>query len=123
MAATRILLGDISDDWKSIVEEIARDNPEISIVGRVTKPLDVLLFAKSENVNVVLLSQEPDGSEPGVCSHFVLEFPNVAILLVPVKGGTSELWRIALSKEVPPGSKETLIRMLMNLRVATNESA
>jgi|SRR5579872_2484300 len=122
MAATRILLGEISDDWKSIVEEIARDNPEISIAGRVAKPLDVLLFAKSENVDVVLLSQEPDGSEPGVCSHFVLEFPNVAILLVPVKGGTNALWRIALSKEIPPGSKETLTNLLIKLRVATTES-
>lgn len=116
MAATRILLGDISNGWKSIVEEIARDNPEIIIVGRVTTPLDVLLFAKSENVDVVLLSQEPDGSEPGICSHFVLEFPNVVMLLVPAKGGTNVLWRLALSKEVRPASKETLTRMLIKLK-------
>src|SRR5260370_40137697 len=115
MAAVRILLGNIADEWKSMVEEIARDNPDVSIVGRVEKPLDVLLFAKSENVDVILLSQEPDGSEPGVCSHFVLEFPNVAIVLVPVKGGTNVLCRIALSKEVHTESKETVTGMLINI--------
>jgi hypothetical protein len=113
MAATRILLGDIADEWKSMVEGIARDNPEISIVGRVEKPLDVLLFAKNENVDVVLLSQKRDGSEPGVCSHFVLEFPNIVIVLVPVTGGTNVLCRIALSKKVRTASKETLTGMLI----------
>jgi hypothetical protein len=113
MAATRVLLGDIADEWKSMVEEVARHNPDVSIVGRVEKPLDLLLFAKNENVDVVLLSQEPDGSEPGVCSHFVLEFPNVVIVLVPVRGGTNVLCRIALSKEIRTASKETLTRMLI----------
>jgi hypothetical protein len=112
MAATRILLGDIADEWKSIVEEIARDNPNVSIVGREEKPLDLLLFAQNESVDVVLLSQEPDGSEPGVCSHFVLEFPNAVIVLVPAKGGVNVLCRIALSKQVGAASKETLTRML-----------
>jgi hypothetical protein len=116
MAATRILLGDIADEWKLMVEEIARDNPDVSIVGRVEKPLDILLFAKSENVDVVLLSQERDGGEPGVCSHFALEFPNVVIVLVPVKGGTNVLCRIALSKEVRTASKETLTRMLTTFK-------
>jgi chemotaxis response regulator CheB len=113
MAAPRILVGDIAAEWKSIVEEIARDNPGINIVGQVENPLDVLLFAKDESVDVVLLSQEPDGSEPGVCSHFVLEFPNVVIVLVPVKGGTNVLSRIALSKKVCPASKESLTSLLI----------
>ncbi len=116
MVATRILLGDIAEEWKSMVEEIARDNPDVSIVGRVEKPLDVLLFPKNENVDVVLLSQEPDGSEPGVCSHFALEFPNVGIVLVPVKGGANVLCRMALSKEVRIASKETLTRMLIEFK-------
>ena len=116
MAALRILLGDIADEWKSIVEEIARDNPDVRIVGREEEPLDVLLFAKSENVDVVLLSQEPDGIEPGVCSHLVLEFPNVAIVLVPVKGGKNVLCRLVLSKEVRTASKKTLARMLMKFK-------
>lgn len=116
MAATRILLGDIADEWKLMVEEIARDNPDVSIVGRVEEPLDVLLFAKTENVDVVLLSQEPDGGEPGVCSHFVLEFPNVVIVLVPVKGGVNVLCRIALFKEVCAASQETFTRMLTILK-------
>lgn len=116
MAATRILLGDIADEWKSLVEEIARDNADVSIVGRVNKPLDLLLFAKNEHVDVVLLSQEPDGSEPGVCSHFVLEFPNVVIVLIPVKGGTNVLCRIALSKEVRTASREALTGMLTTLQ-------
>jgi hypothetical protein len=122
MAATKILVGDIAAEWKSIVEEIARDNPNVNIVGRVENSLDVLLFAKDESVDAVLLPQEPDGSEPGVCSHFVLEFPNVVIVLVPVKGGTNVLCRIAMSKEVRPASKETLARMLINSRMATIES-
>jgi hypothetical protein len=113
MAATRILLGDIAEEWKSMVEEIASGNPDISIIGQVQTPIDVLLCAKSENVDVVLLAQERDGSEPGVCSHVVLEFPEVAVVLVPVKGGRNVLCRIARSKEECGASKEALTRMLL----------
>jgi hypothetical protein len=75
-----------------------------------------LLQAKSENVDVVLLSQEVDGSEPGVASHFVLEYPNVAVVLVPANGGSNVLCRTALYKEVHAASKETLRKMLRKFK-------
>ena len=116
MPVVRILLGNIGGNWKSMVEDIAKDNSDIQIVGHVENPVDVLLQARSENVDVVVLSQEIDGSEPGIASHFVLEYPNVAVVLVPANGGGNVLCRTALYRETHTASKEALRKMLRKFK-------
>ena len=112
MPAVKILLGKIADEWKSMAEEIARDEIDLSIVGEADKPIETLLKARDENVDIVVLSQEPDGSEPGLCSHFLLEYPNIVLVLVPVKGGPHVLCRTVTYREVETASKEAYRKML-----------
>lgn len=113
MPSVKILLGDIGDEWRAIAEEIAEDSADLTIVGQMDKPVDMLLRAKGEHVDVVVLSQDPNGSEPGLCSHFLLEYPNIALVLVPVKGGPNVLCRTAIHKEVQVASKEAFRKMLI----------
>src|SRR5215467_1628586 len=74
----RILLGAIATEWRRMLLDLARDDGDLEIVGTAEHAMDVLLQAEELKVNVVVLSQLPDGHEPGVCSHLMLEFPNVA---------------------------------------------
>jgi hypothetical protein len=95
----RILLGEIGAEWKRILLELASHDNDLEIVGTAEHAMDVLLRVAELKANVVVLAQLPGGGEPGVCSHLMLECPNVAILLLPASCGYGVLWRMVLRKE------------------------
>src|SRR5215470_4117089 len=95
----KILLGQIDAEWKRMLLELARQDSDLEIVGTAEHAMDVLLLAAELKANVVVLAQLPGGGEPGVCSHLMLECPNVAVLLLPASWGCGVLWRMVLHKE------------------------
>jgi hypothetical protein len=104
----RILLGEINSEWASLVKRLAAADQGIKIVGQVKDPLYLLLQVKTLNVDVVVISQLPDGGEPGICSHLVLEVPNVTIVLVPNSAAPAMLTRMILYKDQLPASEKAL---------------
>ena len=107
--AVRILLGEIATEWRRMLVDLARDDSDLEIVGTAEHAMDVLLQAEELKVHVVVLAQLPGGHEPGVCSHLMLEFPNLAVLLLPASPASDILWRMVLRKESWRGiSKEGL---------------
>jgi DNA-binding NarL/FixJ family response regulator len=108
MPGLRILLGEINSEWASLVKRLAAADQGIKIVGQVKHPLDLLLQAKTLNVDVVVISQLPDGGEPGICSHLVLEVPNVTIVLVPTSAAPAMLIRMVLYRDQLPASEKAL---------------
>jgi len=117
MPTVKILLGEIGTEWKRTVKELVAENGELLIVGEVEKPVDILLQARRANADVVILSQELQGGEPGVCSHLLLEYPNVVVVLVPSDDGPDVLCRMALYREVRDASGEVFRNMLGKLEV------
>ena len=112
MPIMRILLGEIGTTWKSSIRELAKQHTGVEIVGEARDSLDVLLQVRNEHADVVIISQTPEGNEPGICSHLLLEYPNVVLILVPSDGGADVLCRMILCKEVRQASKEALLSML-----------
>ncbi len=105
----RILQGTISAEWQRALLEIVQADSNLEIVGTASDAVDLLMQTEQLDANVVVLSQLPDGGEPGVCSHLLLEYPNVAVLLLPGNDGHEVLCRMVLSKESwQHASKETL---------------
>jgi len=97
--AIRILLGEIGAEWKRILLELARQDTDLEIVGIAEDAMDLLLRVPELEVNVVVLAQLPGGGEPGVCSHLMLECPNIPILLLPMSCGCGVLRRMVLRKD------------------------
>jgi hypothetical protein len=95
----RILLGKISADWMAVIAELARVDQDLEIVGVLESPLDILLRTQELHPDVVVLSQLRGGGEPGICSHFLLEYPNVELLLLPVSPDANIVWRMVLRKQ------------------------
>src|SRR5262245_37680570 len=95
----KILLGQIDAEWKRILLELARQDSDLEIVGTAEHAMDVLLLVADLKADVVVLAQLPGGGEPGVCSHLMLECPNVSVLLLPASGGYGILRRMVLHKE------------------------
>jgi DNA-binding NarL/FixJ family response regulator len=101
-------LGETNSEWASLVKRLAAADQGIKIVGQVKDPLYLLLQVKTLNVDVVVISQLPDGGEPGICSHLVLEDPNVTIVLVPNSAAPAMLTRMVLYRDQLPASEKAL---------------
>jgi DNA-binding NarL/FixJ family response regulator len=107
-------LGDIGTAWTR-VRELVGENDQLHIVGHAEESVNVLLQAKNANADVVVLSQSLHGGEPGVCSHLLLEYPNLVVILVPSKSGPNVVCRMVLRREVRDASREALRIMLRKL--------
>lgn len=112
----KILLGKISADWMAIMADLIRSDAGLEIVGVLESPLDILLRAKELKADVVVLPQLRDGGEPGICSHFLLEYPNIAIVLLPASPGMSALWRMVLRKENRGEASSTALHDALRIR-------
>jgi hypothetical protein len=95
----RILLGMIAPEWQRLLMDVVESDSELTIVGDAHSAMDILLQAEDQKADVVVLAQLPEGGEPGICSHLMLEFPNVVVLLLPCEPSYGVLWRMVLHKE------------------------
>jgi DNA-binding NarL/FixJ family response regulator len=95
----RILLGKIGAEWRATLAELARPENDLEIVGRVEDAVEILLQTEELKPDVVVLVQPPGGGEPGICSHLMLEHPNLVVLLLPTSSGHQAMWRMVLRKE------------------------
>jgi len=115
MPNVKILLGDIGTAWGQAVRELVGENDQLQIVGQTQEPVDMLLQAKRANADVVILSQALHGGEPGICSHLLLEYPNLVVVLVPSDSGPNIVCRMVLHREVRDASIAALRIMLRKL--------
>jgi DNA-binding NarL/FixJ family response regulator len=95
----RILLGKISAEWKRTLVELAQTDSDLEIVGTAENSIDILLQARELQADVVVLARPPGGKEPGLCSHLILEYPNLAVLILPGNRKCDVLRRMVLRKE------------------------
>lgn len=86
MPTARILLGPISPEWNRFLIQLAASDHELEIVGATDDLVDLLVEVQTLDAHVVVLTQLPNGNEPGICSHLVLEHPNLRVLLLPRRG-------------------------------------
>jgi chemotaxis response regulator CheB len=100
MRGARILLGAISGEWRRLFTTIAETDPDLEICGYIEKPVDLLVETGALKPDVVVLSLLQNGEEPGICSHLLLEYPNVGVLMVPIHPGAGRLQWMVLRKEM-----------------------
>jgi AmiR/NasT family two-component response regulator len=95
----RILFGDISTEWKRTLSGLAFEEG-IEVIGEAVEPLNLLLQVNQHAADVVVLSQLENGGEPGICSHLLLEYSNLGILLLPSTPDSGPLHWMVLHREV-----------------------
>jgi hypothetical protein len=122
MRRARILLGEVSEEWKRIFVAIADANRDLEICGYVDKPVDLLLEMNALKPDAVVISVLANGDEPGICSHLLLEYPNICVLMLPVHPGVGRLEWMMLRKETmhyqSTVSLRTALRSCLQFRAA-----
>ncbi|MBZ5530811.1 MAG: hypothetical protein LAO20_05210 [Acidobacteriia bacterium] len=114
----RILLGTVGAEWAKMLAEIIQKDQELKIVAVCEDPLDLLIRAGELSADVVVLTQLPQGLEPGICSHLLLEHPNLALVLLPERPGRNVLWRLMLRKESWSDADEYALHLALRSRRA-----
>ncbi len=71
------MLGNISPEWSRLLIDLADFDDELEILGATKDLVGLLVELEELKADVVVRWQLQDGSEPGICSHLVLEHPNV----------------------------------------------
>lgn len=115
--SVRILLGGVSAQWRHTLADLTAAEPQLEIVGSTENPVALLVLAKELQADVIMLSLLPDGGEPGICSHLVLEHPNLDIILLPRDPNDAALVHMVLLKEhIRRTSTESLRAALTSLK-------
>jgi len=86
MAPIRILLAcpgmnDVSR-WRSILKQ----DSDIEVIGEVDDPVAALLAAGHSQATVVIIDLPTNGTDPGLYSHLLGEYPNVKVIAVSKDG-------------------------------------
>jgi DNA-binding NarL/FixJ family response regulator len=106
----RILLGTIGAEWQRTLLDLAQSDGDLEIVGMAASAMDLLLQVEELKADVVVLSQVSGGEEPGICSHLMLEYPDVAVLLLPGTPRRNAVWRMVLRKESWKDASKEILR-------------
>jgi hypothetical protein len=97
-------------EWKQNLRAMAASSEGLEIVGEVEEPLGLLLAAREAKANLVALSQLEQGGEPGICSHLLLEYPNVGILLLPARTEGRRIYWMVTGKRIMRDSSVESVR-------------
>jgi hypothetical protein len=106
----RILLGTIGAEWQRTLLDLAAADSDLEIIGMTASAMDLLLQVEERQADVVVLSQVMGGEEPGICSHLMLEYPDVVVLLLPGHPRRSALWQMVLRKESWRDASKEILR-------------
>src|SRR5690242_520866 len=93
----RVLLANISGVLSELVIELLDQQPDIRIVGQVQDPVDLLVRA-GEGVDVLVLGAAELDPPPGICSHLLLKYPDVRIIVLAATGEMALLLWLGLRR-------------------------
>jgi hypothetical protein len=106
----RILLGTIGAEWQRTLLDLAEADSDLEIIGTTASAMDLLLQVEERQADVVVLSQVAGKEEPGICSHLMLEYPDVVVLLLPGNPRRSALWQMVLREESWRDASKEILR-------------
>jgi hypothetical protein len=74
----------------TILQRLLRDLIEreegVEVVDETDDPVDLLMAVRRTEANVVLIAWPKSGEMPGICTHLLLEFPELLVIGLPEKG-------------------------------------
>ena len=112
--SVKIFIGEIGPEWTIALNEVLRAGGEFEVVGEGSDAVDLLLRINEVHADVVVLRQPAGGREPGICSHLLLEYPNLAVVLLPDEKGCDILRRLMLREEGWGNASKESLRAALN---------
>ena len=83
---TRALLVDDHQIIHDGVRAVINREPDIEVIGEVDDPVAALVEAGNAQATVVIIDLPTNGTDPGLYSHLLGEYPNVKVIAVSKDG-------------------------------------
>jgi hypothetical protein len=99
MRSIRVLIGDVSDDVREWILSAAQLDPEVNVVGNAPGTFQILLEAGATGADVLMTSLREDGSEPGIVSHVLSEYPDVIVAAFGREVDHAAIFRLVGARE------------------------
>jgi len=88
MTKIRVLLANRPRLMREVIRELINGQQDMEVVDEALDPVEVLVAARETKADAVILATK-DSEEPGLCSHLLVEFPNLTILGLASDGRTA----------------------------------
>ena len=100
----KLYLGDFPEEEARRLSDLIGSQPDMQYVGQFANPLALLLAVRDATdrdarAGAVIVPMQKDGSEPGVCSHLISEYPWIVILVISPTKNRGELFRAVMLRE------------------------
>jgi hypothetical protein len=112
----RVLVTDVSDLLYRQIAALIRAEPDLTLVGRVTGRVELLL-AVDAGIEVVVIGAPQRKPPPGISSHLLSEYPDLKILVLAADTGELDMyWRGVRRKHLGSLTEAALIDRIRDLR-------
>lgn len=108
----RVLVANLSGVLQQLVIELIQQQADMQLTGQVQGNLE-MLEAAGENVDVLVHGAESPYPLPGICSHLLVEYPHLRIVVVGSSGEEATLYWLGLRRQhLPKVSGATLLNSI-----------
>jgi DNA-binding NarL/FixJ family response regulator len=106
----RVLLTIRQDARRSQLRRLLQNQQDIIVVAEEFDPLRILVAVAETNADVVILDLPDGGTDPGICSHLLAEFPQLVVLALSLQQDELVVYKNKIIKEriSSPADKEIL---------------
>ena len=94
-AAIRVLVANVPAQYGEMARRLIEEQPDMVVVAEVEGHLDTLLAA-TDGVDVVVVGALHADSLPPLCSHLLLEIPDLRIVVLPAGGDAGAAYWLGL---------------------------
>ena len=110
---TKVLLANKPKMLRELLRKSLATHADMEVVGEVTDPVRVLMKVRETGCNVVIVSLPESGEEPGICSHLLLEYPDLVVLAVSPVRDLAVAYRLSIDRtEIEGFSTESLVGVI-----------
>jgi chemotaxis response regulator CheB len=106
----KILMVDVPNGLRDLLQDVILRQENMLVVGEAIDPIDLLLTVNETDADVVIMGHPQADHMPGICTHLLVEFPTLLILVISTIDHRAFLYeRKITQKEVSYTFPEDLI--------------
>jgi len=118
----QVLLAVESPMLREALRETIRREPILNMVGEVSDPVDLLVAVRQTQANVVIMTWPETDGVPGVCSHLLLEFPELVVIGISATSDRVVACRQTITvSDLPVAGLRDLLSEICNAAIGAEE--
>lgn len=107
MAKIKILLASSPKLHSDVIRRLLDAQPDMQIIGEVSDPLQLLITAKDEFADAVIITPMKANGIPRICNQLLIEHPLLKIITIDIASDSAFYYRLNYKRvklQAPSGS-------------------